>query len=176
MDTSNQINRRITRSMNKEFQSNKRITRSMTKKNSIDTFDINQYNSNEISKINKNKWSYKENGNRCGLWRLNEIPDSELEPLVGFNGPIRFNTNVLHHSNFGDIFNHLLRNSDDNITQKQILNIGKKNQPVTFKQIRNALNNIPSSWYYSGRTFWYEGIKYVHDSESEWDFYVIWGI
>ena len=166
----------ITRSMSN--LQNRRITRSMTRNNQVP---------NVCSNVKK-LWKYKSPNSRSGLWYLHELPDEHLTHLVGFNGPLRLNTCVLHHSSFGDWHSHLTGLSNEELTKKQIICIGKKNCPVTLEQIKDALNRIPRNWYADYRTFWFEGIDYIKsrrysyiwyedgkDKDYGWDFAVSWG-
>ena len=165
------MSERTTRSMTrngkmyKAISPNRRVTRSMVRDGKIPSPPV----------VPVKPWCYKEPWFESGLWYLNEIPDSQIQHLVGFPGPLRLNTMVLHHSSFGDFWHRLNRTEDEDLTKKQIISIGKKNKPVTFAQIKNALNRVPRCWYASGRTFWFEGIKYVNDDECEFDFVVRWG-
>ena len=119
---------------------------------------------------------------------MHELPDEHLSHLVGFNGPLRIDIGVLHHSFHGDWQSHLNGSSDEESTDKDLLYIGQKNKPVTLKQIKNAFRKIPRNWYAEYRTFWFEGIDYVKSKRYEyiwyeegkdidygWDFAVSWG-
>ena len=167
----------ISRLMHTDLQ-NRRITRSMTK---------NNQGSNDYSNETK-LWKYKYPRSKCGIWYLHELPEQNIKHLVGFNGPLRLNTGVLHHSFFGDWHSHLSGLSNEELTKKQIIYIGKKDQPVTLKQIKDAFNRIPRDWYAEYRTFWFEGIDYIksrryeyiwHEKDKNydygWDFAVAWG-
>ena len=161
---------RITRSMTNY---DGRITRSMTRTGNVPKTPIDKV------KINKPKpWKYVEPFSNSGLWHLAEIPDSELEHIVGFNGPVKIHTGVLCHSYaYGETEKRpycLEGMTDTELSNKDILTIGKKDQPVTMNQLKTAFARIPGWWYRSGRTFWFEGIRFLKDCE-DCNFTVCWG-
>ena len=158
----------ITRSMTNY---NGRITRAMSRKGVTPKTPIQKV---KIEKVKP--WKYKEPVYKCGLWHLHEIPESELEHIVGFNGPVKINTGVLIHSyDYGERRpDWLVGLTDTELSIKDILTIGNKDQPVTMKQLKNAFARIPGWSYRNGRTFWFEGIRFIKDCEY-CHFTVYWG-
>ena len=161
---------RVTRSMTNYTGS---LTRSMTKSGNVPKIPIQEV------KIDKpTPWKHTDPFYKCGLWRLHEIPDSELEHIVGFNGPVKIHTGVLCHSyGYGETEKRpswLEGLTDRELSNKDLLTIGKKNQPVTMKQLKNAFGRIPCGSYRPGRTFWFEGIRFIKDCE-DCQFTVYWG-
>ena len=109
----------ISRLMHTDLQ-NRRITRSMTK---------NNQGSNVYSNETK-LWKYKYPRSKCGIWYLHELPEQNIKHLVGFNGPLRLNTGVLHHSFFGDWHSHLSGLSNEELTKNKSFILVKKTNPL----------------------------------------------
>lgn len=113
-------------------------------------------------------WYYMPSDLECGYWKLHEIPDSQLFPLVGFKGPLLLNTMILNKSN-----DDAWLNTTRDFTEEQTISIGIENQRVTLKQIRDALIKIPDEWYKESKTFWFEGIDFVESLGDRNDFHFI---
>ena len=121
------------------------------------------------------------------LLLLHDLPNKALKHIIGLNGPVKIDTDVLGHGygseNWKDLPSELSGFSHEELRNKDILTIGTKDKPITMTQLEKAFRKIPHSfwpnnepnWYLDGRTYWFDGIHLTHTVDEVHHFAVCWG-